>query len=57
MGKVFMREKKVDCGSYREADIIPRTEKAESAVKGKRGKRKKVTEPKQKDLNPPIAAV
>lgn len=37
MGKVFMREKKVDCGNYREADIIPRTEKAESAVKGKRG--------------------
>ncbi len=51
MGTVFMREKKVDCGRYREADVIPRTEKAEKAVKGKRGKRKKVTEPKQKDLN------
>lgn len=23
LGKVFMREKKVDCGQYREADIIP----------------------------------
>ena len=51
LGKVFMREKKVDCGQYREADIIPRTEKAEKVVKGKRGKRKKVSEPKQKDLN------
>ena len=51
LGKVFMREKKVDCGKYREADIIPRTEKADKVAKGKRGKRKKVTEPKQKDLN------
>lgn len=51
MSKVFMREKKVDCGQYREADIIPRTDKADKAVKGKRGKRKKVSEPKQKDLN------
>ena len=51
MGKTFMREKKVDCGQYREADIIPRTEKADKVAKGKRGKRKRVTEPKQKDLN------
>lgn len=51
LGKTFVREKKVDCGGYREADIIPRTEKADKAAKGKRGKRKKVTEPKQKDLN------
>lgn len=51
MSKVFMREKKVDCGRYREADIIPRTEKADRAAKGKRGKRKKVTAPRQKDLN------
>ena len=32
-------------------DIIPRTDHAEKAVKGKRGKKKKVTEPKQRDLN------
>lgn len=51
LGKVFMREKKVDCGKYREADIIPRTEEADKAAKEKRRKRKKVTEPKQKDLN------
>lgn len=51
LGRSFMREKKVDCGQYREADIIPRTETGDKAAKGKRGKRKKVTEPKQKDLN------
>jgi len=49
--RVFEREKKTDCGNYREVDIIPRTDNAEKAVRGKRGKRKKVTEPKQKDLN------
>lgn len=48
---MFIREKKVDCTNYREADIIPRTDNAEKAVRGKRGKRHKVTEPKQKDLN------
>ena len=48
---MFYREKKVDCRDYREVDIIPRTDNAERAVKGKRGKRQKVTEPKQKDLN------
>lgn len=48
---MFYREKKIDCNSYREADIIPRTDNAEKAVKGRRGKPKKVTEPKQKDLN------
>lgn len=48
---VFIREKKIDCVNYREVDIIPRTENGERAVKGKRGKRHKVTEPKQKDLN------
>ncbi len=51
LGRSFMREKKVDCGQYREADIIPRTETGDKAAKGKRGKRMKVTEPKQKDLN------
>lgn len=50
---MFIREKKVDCTNYREVDIIPRTDSAERAVKGVRGKRTshKVTEPKQKDLN------
>ena len=48
---MFIREKKVDCQNYREVDVIPRTDNAEKAVRGKRGKRKKVTEPKQKDLN------
>ena len=48
---VFEREKKIDCGDYREVDVIPRTDNAEKAVKGKRGKKKKVTEPKQRDLN------
>lgn len=48
---VFIREKKIDCTDYREVDIIPRTDNAEKAVRGKRGKKVKVTEPKQKDLN------
>lgn len=48
---MFIREKKTDCGRYREADIIPRTDNAEKAARGKRGKKKKVTEPKQRDLN------
>ena len=48
---MFYREKKIDCGSYREADIIPRTDSAEKTAKGRRGKSKKVSEPKQKDLN------
>ena len=32
-------------------DIIPRTEAAEQASRGKRGKKRKVNAPKQKDLN------
>ena len=48
---MFYREKKVDCGRYREVDIIPRTDSAERAVRGKRRKRQRVSEPKQKDLN------
>lgn len=48
---VFIREKKTDCANYREVDIIPRTEAAEVATRGKRGKRKKSIAPKQKDLN------
>mgnify|MGYP001106941993 CR=1 FL=1 len=37
---MFEREKKTDCGNYREVDVIPRTDNAEKAVRGKRGKRK-----------------
>lgn len=48
---VFIREKKTDCADYREVDIIPRTEAAEVATRGKRGKKKKSVAPKQKDLN------
>lgn len=48
---VFIREKKTDCADYREVDIIPRTEAAEQATRGKRGKKKKSVAPKQKDLN------
>lgn len=48
---MFVREKKIDCGCYREVDIIPRTDNAEKAVKGKRGKRVKITAPKQMNLN------
>ena len=48
---VFIREKKTDCANYREVDIIPRTEAAEQATRGKRGKKRKVNAQKQKDLN------
>ena len=48
---MFIREKKIDCTDYREIDIIPRTDNGERAVRGKRGKSHKATEPKQKDLN------
>lgn len=48
---VFIREKKTDCANYREVDIIPRTEAAEQATRGKRGRKRKSNAPKQKDLN------
>lgn len=48
---MFIREKKTSCGRYTEVDIIPRTEEAELATRGKRGKRTRVTPPKQTDLN------
>ncbi len=48
----FMREKKIYCGKkYLEVDIIPRTIWQEKTVKGKRAKRTKESEPKQKNLN------
>ena len=48
---MFTREKKIDCGDYREVDIINRTDNAEQAAKGKRRKRHKVSAPKQQELN------
>lgn len=47
-GRMIIREKKVDCGNYREVDIIPRPEEEK---KGHRRKRQKVTAPKQQELN------
>ncbi len=48
---MFIREKKTDCADYREVDIIPRTDEAEAAARGKRGKRRKTRKPKQDALN------
>ena len=39
--KMFYREKKTDCGLYREVDVIPRTDNAERAVRVKEGKEEK----------------
>ena len=39
---VFIREKKIDCAEYREVDIIPRTEAAEQASRGKRGRKERL---------------
>ncbi len=52
--EVFIREKIIDCGEhYQEIDIIPYTESQEShnRRKGKREKKERVSEPKQKNLN------
>lgn len=48
---MFIREKKTSCGTYTEIDIIPRTEEAEKATRGKRGKQRRAAKPKQADLN------
>ena len=48
---MFIREKKTDCADYREVDIIPRTEEADMASRGKRGKKRKAQRPKQNALN------
>lgn len=51
----FTRQKKIYCGDkYLEVDIFPYTETQQEATKRKRGKRskkEKVTEPKQRNLN------
>ena len=52
MKKSFMREKVIHCGKdYLSPEIFPYTGTQQQAVKGKRGKKKKVSEPKQKNLN------
>lgn len=49
----FMREKKIYCGdNYREVDIYAYTQtQAEHSRRGKRSKKEKVSEPKQRNLN------
>ena len=49
----FMREKKIFCGSqYREVDIFPYSEAQRTAAsRGKRSKKVRESEPKQKNLN------
>lgn len=49
----FMREKKIYCGKhYREVDIYPYTAaQLTASTRGKRSKKIKETEPKQKNLN------
>lgn len=51
--KSFMREKKIYCGEwYREVDIFLYTaEQQKTAKRGKRAKKEKVSEPKQRELN------
>lgn len=52
MKKSFMREKVIHCGKdYLAPQIFPYTQTQQRAVKGKRGKKQKVSEPKQKNLN------
>ncbi len=52
MNKVFVREKKIYCGKYyREVDIYNYTDIQHRAVRGKRSKKQKESEPKQKNLN------
>lgn len=49
---MFIREKKIKCGQdYQEVDIIPRTIEAEKNRLGHRIKRKRVSLPKQQNLN------
>lgn len=48
----FIREKVVHCGSdFIAPEIFPYTGRQQKAVSGPRGKKKKVSEPKQKNLN------
>ena len=53
MVRSFMREKKIYCGDYyREVDIFSYTDAQKKAsIRGKRSKKVKESEPKQKNLN------
>jgi len=52
MKKSFIREKVIHCGkNYIAPEIFPYTGRQQRAVAGTRGKKKKVSEPKQKNLN------
>lgn len=49
----YIREKRIDCGKrYQEVDIYSYSDnQRQAAVRGKRSKKRKVSEPKQKNLN------
>ena len=48
----YIREKRIECGpNYLEVDIIPRTSAQDKGAKGKRGRKEKISPPKQKNLN------
>lgn len=48
----FIREKRIFCGEhYQEVDVFPYTGAQRKAAKGKRGKKLRISAPKQKDLN------
>ena len=48
----FIREKKIYCGEkYLEVDVFSYTDNQKKVSKGKRAKKEKVTEPKQRNLN------
>jgi hypothetical protein len=50
--EAFVREKKIYCGGKLVAvSIFPQTKKRDLSVKGKRGKREKISGEKQRDLN------
>lgn len=50
--RCFTRRKEIHCGkNYLEIDVYPYTERQGDAVKKRRGKRQRVTSPKQRNLN------
>lgn len=52
MKNSFMREKVIHCGKdFIAPEIFPYTGRQQGAAKGRRGKKQKVSEPKQKNLN------
>lgn len=50
--KSFMRRKEIHCGAaYLEIDVYPYSDQQRNASRGQRGKKQRVTAPKQKNLN------